>query len=74
MFALRADTFGNIKCQYGFRHASTNVRTYRLRAQVMKIITKAKANPRPRMIPYPKPCPRGGENSTTLPAMVFLFS
>lgn len=33
--------------------------TYRFRAQVMKIISKAKAKPSPIMIPYPKPCDKG---------------
>lgn len=34
----------------------------------MKIITNAKANPNPRIIPYPNACERGGTN-TTVPAM-----
>lgn len=33
--------------------------TYRFRAQVMKIINKAKAKPSPMMIPYPNPCDKG---------------
>lgn len=33
----------------------------------MKIITSANANPRPRMIPYPKPWDKGATNSTTSP-------
>lgn len=31
----------------------------------MNIITSAKANPRPRMMPYPKPCDKGATNLTS---------
>jgi hypothetical protein len=35
---------------------------YLLRAQVIKIISKAKTNPNPRIMPYPNPWGRGATN------------
>jgi len=34
-------------------------KTHRFKAQVIKIISKAKAKPSPTIIPYPKPCDNG---------------
>jgi len=39
--------------------------SYLLKAQVMKIITNAKAKPNPIMMPYPNPCERGATNLTS---------
>ena len=47
--------------------------TYRFRAQVMKIINRAKANPRPMMMPYPNPCERGAVNVTVSEDMLAMY-
>lgn len=38
--------------------------TYRFKAQVIKIMRRAKANPRPRIIPYPNPWDKGAVKVT----------
>lgn len=38
--------------------------TYRFKAHVMKIMRSAKANPSPRMIPYPNPWDKGAVKVT----------
>lgn len=39
----------------------------------MKIISRAKANPRPMMMPYPNPCERGAVNVTVSEDMLAVY-
>lgn len=50
------------------------IQTYRFKAQVMKIISSAKAKPNPTIIPYPKLCGKGAVKVAVSAIVVRPFS